>query len=473
MESGLTPYITKGENIMGLNSSNKTINASQIDCGGALRVTLALSASPDISSNPTDIVLILDRSGSMAGSPLANLKSGAKKFIDIIEEATDGTPDGQIGSGSRIGIVSFSNSATQNTQLITSVADLKAAVDSLTAGGSTNHADAFAKASALFDPSSSNAKVMVMFTDGKTTAGPDPNPVAAAARAAGVIIYCIGLIGSDGVDPAVLDEWATDPSDSHVAITSDDAELEDLFADLAQNISNPGATNIVIDEVINSDFAITSISMPTKGVASMINSTTLKWTIDQLGTTNNEGATLEFDIVHVADTPGTKKINQSITYSDDEGNVAVFPDPEVNVQCSIIVHPEPCPTPVDIAITGCEDSVVFDAGDAYLESIGRILQLDVNLKNVCPFKRVALGVILTEVDSEGNEHERGVKAITVPAHTYPTCRDVLVRCIKFVLPEDLSLADENSGSMCGVRNFKARIIAHNIDSDFECCDLVQ
>ena len=108
---------------MGLNSSNKTINASQIDCGGALRVTLALSASPDISSNPTDIVLILDRSGSMSGSPLANLKSGAKKFIDIIEEATDGTPDGQIGSGSRIGIVSFSNSATQNTQLITSVAD--------------------------------------------------------------------------------------------------------------------------------------------------------------------------------------------------------------------------------------------------------------------------------------------------------------------------------------------------------------
>lgn len=143
------------------------------------------------------------------------------------------------------------------------------------------------------------------------------------------------------------------------------------------------------------------------------------------------------------------------------------------MQCSIIVHPEPCPTPVDIAITGCEDSVVFDAGDAYLESIGRILQLDVNLKNVCPFKRVALGVILTEVDSEGNEHERGVKAITVPAHTYPTCRDVLVRCIKFVLPEDLNLADENSGSMCGVRNFKARIIAHNIDSDFECCDLVQ
>lgn len=53
--------------------------------------------------------------------------------------------------------------------------ELKAAVDSLAAGGFTNHTDAFAKATALFDPNSTNAKVMVMFTDGKTTAGPDPS----------------------------------------------------------------------------------------------------------------------------------------------------------------------------------------------------------------------------------------------------------------------------------------------------------
>lgn len=71
-----------------------------------------------------------------------------------------------------------------------------------------------------------------MFMGGKTTAGPDPNPVAAAARADGVIIYRIGLIGANGIDPAVLDEWATDPSETHVAITPDDADLEDLFEDL-------------------------------------------------------------------------------------------------------------------------------------------------------------------------------------------------------------------------------------------------
>ena len=118
---------------MGLNNSNKTISIDRIDCSGSLKVTLALSASPDISSTPTDIVLVLDRSGSMSGSPLTNMKNGAKKFIDIIDEATDSSQDGQIGSGSRIGIVSFNQTATADTQLIISVAARKDAADALDA----------------------------------------------------------------------------------------------------------------------------------------------------------------------------------------------------------------------------------------------------------------------------------------------------------------------------------------------------
>lgn len=456
---------------MGLNNSNKTISIDRIDCSGSLKVTLALSASPDISSTPTDIVLVLDRSGSMAGSPLTNMKNGAKKFIDIIDEATDSSQDGQIGSGSRIGIVSFADTATQNTQLITSVDTLKTAVDSLSAGGSTNHADAFTKAAAMFDPNSTNGKVIVMFTDGKTTAGVNPSPVAAAARASGIIIYCIGLVGADGIDPDVLNDWATDPDASHVAITPDDSELENLFEDLAENISKPGATNIVIDEALNPDFTITSISMPTKGAATMINQTSLRWTIDQLGVTANEGASLEFWIKHVGNSSGNKLVNQSITYTDSENNQAIFPTPSVMVDCGIVVMPEPCPEPVDITVGRCQDSLVYDAGDVSLESLGRILQLDVNLKSVCPGKRTALGVVLTEIDQEGNEHQRGMKTMTIPAHNSPTCRDVLVKCIKFVLPEDMDVSGENPPAICNARNFKARFIAHYIDSDFRCCEL--
>lgn len=452
---------------MGVTNSNKVINTDRIACDGALRVTLALTAAPDIVSNPTDIVLILDRSGSMTGSPLADMKLGAKTFIDIIDEATDSSKDGQIGSGSRMGVVSFASTAEADTQLITSVDALKAAVDSLSAGGNTNHADAFAKAIQLFDPASSNARVMVMFTDGNTTTGAPPAPVAAAARAQGIIIYCIGLIGSDGLDISALNNWATDPDASHVAVTPDAADLEELFAELAANISKPGATDIVIDEVVSPDFVITSISSPTKGSAAMLDAHSLRWNISQLGVTSSESASLDFFIRHVGQQPGTKLVNQSITYSDKEGNVVSFPKPTVSVECDIVVYPEKCPEPVDLTVEGCRDSVLVDLGDVYMESQGRIIQMDVTIQNVCPGKRVALAAILTEVDQEGMEHQRGMKAFTIPAHSAPVCRDVLVKCIKFVVPEDLSVSD---GAMCSPRKFKARFLANNIDTDYRCCE---
>ena len=44
---------------MGITNSNKVINQERIDCDGSLRVTLALTAAPDIITNPTDIALVL------------------------------------------------------------------------------------------------------------------------------------------------------------------------------------------------------------------------------------------------------------------------------------------------------------------------------------------------------------------------------------------------------------------------------
>ena len=452
---------------MGITNSSKTLSTTRIDCSGSFQVQLALTAAPDITTNPTDIILILDRSGSMAGSTLTNLKNGAKAFIDIIDEATDGAQDGQIGSGSRIAIVSFADTATVDTQLITSVADLKAAVDSLTAGGSTNHAAAFAEASSLLTIPSTNARVMVMFTDGQTTVGPDPSPVAAAARAAGTIIYAIGLSGSDGVDPAALENWASKPASAYVAITPNDAELEDLFEDLAQNISNPGATNIVVTDTISPCFRIISVSMPTKGTASLLKSRTVQWRIGELGVTQSEGAALEFTVEHVGPCSGTIAVNESIFYDDAEGNVVTFPSPEMDVDCGIIILPEICPEPVDLTVDGCEDTVEFDAGDLGMESLGCIVQLSVTLQNVCPNRRVALAAILTEVDDQGNEYPRGMKTVLIPAHTRDICRNVAVRCIKFVLPESLNVS--GTALPCSSRNFRARFIANYVDGGFACC----
>ena len=455
---------------MSIIHSDKRISASQIPCDGTLKVTISLTAKPDIQDHPADVVLVLDRSRSMAGAPLASMKAGAKTFIDILAESTGGSQDGQIGGGSRIAVVSFASTATKDTQLITSVAALKAAVDSLTAAGSTNHADAFTKAGELFDPGSSAQKIIVLFTDGKTTIGPPPAPVAAALRDSGVVIYCIGLTGSDGIDVATLHEWATDPDSEHVAVTPDPAELEELFADIAQSISKPGATGIVVDEVIPSDFQITSILTPQKGDATLMGPNTIRWTSEELGATDVETATLEFYVRHIGETGGTKPVNQSITYTDREKQDVSFPDPKVLVDCGVVTTPEGCPEPVEVTMDGCQDFVSVDLGDTYLQSQGRILEVRATLHNVCPDKRVALAVLLSEVDEKGKEHPRGMKTVTVPVHHCPACRNVLVRGIRFILPEDLNVSG-TPGKLCTPRNLRVRLFSHYVDYDFQCCNV--
>lgn len=456
---------------MGVTNSNKIINADRIECDGSLKVTLALTAAPDIVANPTDIVLVLDRSGSMSGEPLLAMKAGSKTFIDIIAEATGGAP-GQIGAGSRIGVVSFSSNATTDAPLTDSVDQLKNAVDLLVSGGSTNHAAAFQRAMDLLGPDAGRARVIVLFTDGNTTAGMPPAPVADEARSQGIIIYCIGLVGADGLDVNALNNWASDPDAAHVAVTPDPADLEELFAELAANITKTGATGIVIHEKVRPDFVITSILPPEKGAAVQLDSQSLRWTMPELGVTASESAVLEFYIRHISQAPGLKKVNEAITYSDNEGNTVAFPDPEVEVECNIVVHPEPCSEPVELMVEGCADTILANLGDVYLSSLGRILQLDVTVRHVCPNRRVALAAILTEVDRDGMEYQRGMKTMTIPAHRYEGCRDIQVKCIQFVVPEDISENGEPAHAMCAPRKFKVRFIAHTIDTDYRCCEAV-
>ena len=144
-----------------------------------------------------------------------------------------------------------------------------------------------------------------------------------------------------------------------------------------------------------------------------------------------------------------------------------FPSPTLVVECNIPVT-EPCPIPVDYTATGCSDTIELDAGKITMQSLGRIVKVDFTLQNVCPNKRVAAAVILNEIDSEGNEHKRGIKTLTIPAHQQTACQNVLVRCVKFVLPEDLDVFDTTT--MCNEREFRVRILANYIDNGFECCE---
>lgn len=454
-------------NSMGITSSNKTVNVTTIPCGGSLNVRLSLTAEPDILSNPADVVLVLDRSQSMAGAPLSSLKTGADTFIDILAEATGGSAEGQIGAGSRIGVVSFASVATADTALITDVAQLKDAVSDLTAGGNTNHSAAFAQAIDLFDAQSTNQKVIVLFTDGRTTQGGDATPIATLAKSMGIVIYVIGLEGNGGIDLPALVSWASEPASAYVAIAPTEAELEELFEDLARNITKPGATSITLADTVNDCFQITGLQSPTKGSATLQGTNRVVWNIAELGTTGSEGASLEFTVTHTGDCSGLVEVNESVSYDDAEGNVVEFPSPTVTVDCGVVVIPEPCPEAIDIPVSGCEELVEFDAGDLELSALGRIVELNVTLDRVCPGRRVALAAILSEVDSNGEEHQRGMKIFTIPAHSGAQCRNVAVRCIRFVLPE-LEEASGECTCTCRDKELRVRFLANYVDSGFIC-----
>ncbi|MDD3334279.1 MAG: hypothetical protein PHI98_02070 [Eubacteriales bacterium] len=112
----------------------------------------------------------------------------------------------------------------------------------------------------------------------------------------------------------------------------------------------------------------------------------------------------------------------------------------------------------------CEETKAVAISGISAEGTGRILDVSMTLKDVCPAKRVAVGVTVHEVDQAGNEYPRGFRAVTVPAHNHSGCCDVAVSSTRFILPEDIRVGSH--GGVCdGSRHFVLRTTSHYIDSE--------
>lgn len=448
---------------MGITNVSTILNREQIDCNGSVKITLSLHAVPDIETS--DIVLVLDRSSRMDGAPLENMKQGALNLVNqLYQTVTDANEP------NRIALVSFGTLATVNVPFGGTLPALEKAITELTPQGEANHADALTKAMQLFDRGKKRDKIIVLFTNLDATLGASATSVAQASKKAGITIYCLGLGNAESPNVDAITGWASVPASTHVFITPDPDKLQSRFTELAHTLQKPGATGINISGMLKPDFIITSILEPNRGITFMPNQKKLCWTIDELSTAAEETAVLEFFVQYTGSSSGVKEIFKSLTYRDEDKHPVTFPTPTITVTCrgtGSIIFPEPCPDPIDVTINPCEDSILFDLGDVYLDSLGRILQFDLTIKDVCPHRRVALAIILTENDDMGVPQPRGMKTVTIPAHYGYRCKDVIVRCIKFVVPEEPD--EEGMTTLCRRRNFKVQLIAHYIDTDFVCC----
>lgn len=141
-----------------------------------------------------EIMMVLDRSGSMAGQPMADLKVAAKSFIDHFQDSED---------RDKVGLVSFSHWVSVDRPLGNNfVSPMKTAIDGMIAQNFTNPEDALDQANGplgLTDQSGVPAdrrvaQFVIFFSDGR------PNSFRGQFRYKSVTYDAIAR-GNDNCDP--------------------------------------------------------------------------------------------------------------------------------------------------------------------------------------------------------------------------------------------------------------------------------
>ena len=433
----------------------KECDRERIAKGEEFEMTLEMWAEPEFFKEGCDCVLILDTSGSMIENGLSEMKKAACRYADILLSDRK----------RRIAVVSFDNVGRINLPLSDDIEKVKSVINSLEAKNYTNHADAFKKACEALKLSEKASKTAVIFTDGDSTIKGDIEAERKKLLALGTEIFAVALGSPMSIRLNTVKSWASEIKSEHFFHISHKCEIEKAFARIAENTGKSFEEDIRVEERLRPGFVITKIKEPSRGKVCRKDERTLIWNIKELGREHREGAKLNFTVRYTGCQKGKLNINESITYKDRAGSKVTFPDPSVFVCDEAETCTEPCGEPLEVSADPCAEIICVDGKNEVMQSLGRIVNVNVVLKDICPDKRVALGVILTEMIC-GKEETRGMKTLLIPAHHGEECRDIEVKCIKFAVPEELS---PDGRGLCGKRDFKVRTVINYVDAEFTCC----
>lgn len=132
-----------------------------------------------------DVVLVVDRSGSMRGSKFTDLVSA----IDIFVETLEDTPVQE-----RVGLASYSEFATADQSLTRDLGRIKRSVRSLRLGGFTSISRGMESGDKVMDDSRDKdyvERTMIVMTDGRHNRGPEPRNTAESLAKDGIRIHTI------------------------------------------------------------------------------------------------------------------------------------------------------------------------------------------------------------------------------------------------------------------------------------------
>ena len=192
----------------------------------------------DDQGEGTVIELLIDRSGSMGGQPIANAKSGARLLVDALG-------DGE----SAIGVASFASGFSQDFTLTAipvgdsqSVkGDAQSAIDTLSAGGGTSlYAGALSALDELENSQLNGRKILVLLSDGAAGDAHRHREVIDAFQRAQVPIYtlCYGDCNSNDGLKDKLAELAQQTGGDLFFSPTTDSEVKSVFANILARASN-------------------------------------------------------------------------------------------------------------------------------------------------------------------------------------------------------------------------------------------
>ncbi|MFN8499254.1 MAG: vWA domain-containing protein [Anaerolineae bacterium] len=303
---------------------DKTASPTTVQPGGEVTVFLDLAGLDGAclpARQPVDVMLAMDRSATMAGLKLAAAKTAAKGFLDRLDMATD-----------QAGLASFdSSSGLLDAALTSSLGPVRAAIDSLVAGGTIRDMTLGINIaqSELAGPRhrTGATPIMIILSDGRPTTT-DARTAAAAAKAAGTRIFTIGL--GNNVDASLMRDVASSPTDYYYA--PDAAGLDAVYQQIAGAIGGAPATNIVITDRLSPYVTLVPNSFsgaPPPSVSA--DGKTLTWRIPRLGLETRRWSYR----VTMTQTAGTWPTNDyaTATYTNSRGQPGslTFPIPQVTV----------------------------------------------------------------------------------------------------------------------------------------------
>ncbi|MEK5146253.1 IPT/TIG domain-containing protein [Psychrobacillus sp. FSL K6-4615] len=276
-----TPLSTEAATVKSgdLMNINKTVSNSTLVKGETTDVTLTVKGTPQDSTfvKPNDVILIIDKSGSMQSDNRLNAaKLAAKEFIDLMDLTKH-----------ELGIVDFSDRAS-SFALTTDQNAAKAYVDTIQLGGGTNTSDAIRTATTMLATKRSEAQpTIVIMTDGEANSSTDALAAAKAAKAAGITFYSIALLGpNDNPDTSapnkLLKEMASSFDHHHFVLGS--VGLSDVYKAIVEEIGLASAYNVTITDKISPEFELVPGSYDNHIPRPTVNGNTISWFISELKT---------------------------------------------------------------------------------------------------------------------------------------------------------------------------------------------